>query len=200
MISAAERGGIATRICAEVQSIVQTKNGTFRRDMPGARFPTMVAIKLTPPAIVPTPLTSRPVARKIGPETTGKSLLGEGSIGKPTDVWWITGEKTEVNDQSAEERRPKTERIHAGECHVAGTNHQRNKIIPDTDENGHPDKKHHRGAMHREELIEQFGGNDRGARPKQLTANEHCLGATDDEKYKRHQNVQNPNLLVIDGG
>jgi hypothetical protein len=48
----------------EVQSIVHTKKGTLCRAMPGARIVRMVAMKLTPAARVPTPVTIRPSAQK----------------------------------------------------------------------------------------------------------------------------------------
>ena len=38
MTSAAVSGGMASRICTQVQSIVQTKNGTLRSVMPGQRM------------------------------------------------------------------------------------------------------------------------------------------------------------------
>ncbi len=46
MTRAAVSGGMASRICTEVQSIVQTKNGILPIVMPGARMPRIVAMKL----------------------------------------------------------------------------------------------------------------------------------------------------------
>ena len=60
----AVKGGMATRIRTEVHSIVQIKNGTLNSVMPGVRIPRMVAMKLTPPAMVPAPETISPSAHK----------------------------------------------------------------------------------------------------------------------------------------
>ena len=78
MTRPAVSGGMAKTISTEVQSIVQTKNGTLRRAMPGARIPRMVAMKLTPAARVPTPLTIRPRAQKsvAGPRAKVRSVSG----------------------------------------------------------------------------------------------------------------------------
>src|SRR5947199_297001 len=64
MTREAVRGGRAKRIRTEVQRIVQTKNGTLRRPIPGQRRPRMVATKFTAAATVPTPLTARPSAHR----------------------------------------------------------------------------------------------------------------------------------------
>ena len=63
-MSAAVSGGIAKSIWNAVHSIVQTKNGSLRKVMPGARMPRIVAMKFTAPAMVPMPLTISPRAQK----------------------------------------------------------------------------------------------------------------------------------------
>ena len=78
MTRAAVKGGMAMRICTAVQSIVQTKNGTLRSAMPGARIARIVAMKLTAAASVPMPLTIRPSAQKsvAGPRANVCSVSG----------------------------------------------------------------------------------------------------------------------------
>jgi hypothetical protein len=79
MISEAVSGGRAMRICTEVHSMVQVKNGTLRRGMPGQRMARMVATKLTAAATVPMPLTIRPRAKKSAAGVRAKvcSVRGE---------------------------------------------------------------------------------------------------------------------------
>src|SRR3954466_4775162 len=50
-----------------VTSVFQTKIGIRNIVMPGARRQTMVVMKLTPPRIVPRPLTARPAIHMFGP-------------------------------------------------------------------------------------------------------------------------------------
>ena len=78
MTSAAVKGGMARTICTEVQSIVQTKNGTLRSVMPGARIARIVAMKLMPAVRVPMPLTIKPSAQKsvAGPRANVRSVSG----------------------------------------------------------------------------------------------------------------------------
>ena len=72
--SPAVSGGMAKRMSTEVQSIVQTKNGTFHRTIPGARMVRIVAMRLTAAARLPTPLTDQTQ----GPEVGGGGA-GEGA-------------------------------------------------------------------------------------------------------------------------
>ena len=75
---------MAKRISTEVQSIVQTKNGTLRTAMPGARNPMIVAMKLTAAAKVPMPLTTRPRAQKSVAAPARERVLGQRRISEPT--------------------------------------------------------------------------------------------------------------------
>ena len=48
-------------------SVFQVKIGIRNIVMPGARRQTIVAMKLTPPRIVPRPLTARPTIQRLAP-------------------------------------------------------------------------------------------------------------------------------------
>src|SRR6476660_2810195 len=65
--SAAVSGGMASRICTLVQNMVQVKNGTLIKVIPGQRMVRIVATKFTPAAMVPTPLTKSPSAQNSTP-------------------------------------------------------------------------------------------------------------------------------------
>ena len=78
MTSAAVSGGMASRICTEVQSMVQTKNGICRSVMPGARMPRIVAMKLTPAVDRADAADDQPHAQKsvAGPRAKVRSVSG----------------------------------------------------------------------------------------------------------------------------
>src|SRR3954464_9904812 len=64
---AAVRIGKATRISTLVTRAFQVKIGIRNIVMPGARRQTIVVMKLTPPRIVPKPLTARPAIHRLAP-------------------------------------------------------------------------------------------------------------------------------------
>ena len=125
MIREAVKGGMTRTICTEVQSIVQTKNGTLRSDMPGARIARIVATKLMPPVKVPMPLTIKPKGPEVGSRTAGKGALSQRGIGKPAHGRSAAGRKAEVHQQAAEQGRPKTKSVQPREGHVPRPDHQR---------------------------------------------------------------------------
>src|SRR3954465_11252686 len=73
--------GNASRISRLVTSEFHVKIGIRNIVMPGARRQTMVVMKLTPPRMVPRPLTASPVIHMFGPApgvftTSDSGLLG----------------------------------------------------------------------------------------------------------------------------
>jgi hypothetical protein len=61
------RIGNASRMSTLVTSAFQVKIGIRNRVIPGARRQTIVAMKLTPPRIVPRPLTASPANHMFAP-------------------------------------------------------------------------------------------------------------------------------------
>ena len=59
------RIGNASRISTLVTSAFQVKISIRNMVMPGARRQTIVVMKLTPPRIVPRPLTARPAIQRL---------------------------------------------------------------------------------------------------------------------------------------
>ena len=75
MMSAAVSGGMASRICTEVHSIVQTKNGIFRNVMPGARMPRIVAMKFTAAGDGADAADNQPQRPEIGRRRCGRNVV-----------------------------------------------------------------------------------------------------------------------------
>ena len=77
---------MASRICTLVQNIVQVKNGTLLKVMPGQRIVRIVATKFTPAAIVPTPLTNKSKRPKIDARAAAKRRARQAGH-KQTSQW-----------------------------------------------------------------------------------------------------------------
>src|SRR3954471_8213476 len=75
---AAVRIGKASRISRLVTSVFQVKIGIRNMVIPGARRQTIVVMKLTPPRIVPRPLTARPAIQRFGPAPGGFVMSDSG--------------------------------------------------------------------------------------------------------------------------
>jgi hypothetical protein len=75
-----------------------------------------------------------------------------------------------VHHQAAQRRHPESEGIHPGKGHIPGADHQRNKVVGKADDQRHPHKKHHGGAMHGEEPVEDLRGEKIVMRHHQLNA------------------------------
>src|SRR3954471_9694593 len=76
---AAVRIGKATRISTLVTRAFQVKIGIRNIVMPGARRQTIVVMKLTPPRMVPRPLTARPAIHMLAP-ARGEFPRSEGGV------------------------------------------------------------------------------------------------------------------------
>ena len=90
---------MAITICTEVQSIVQTKNGILRSSMPGARIPSIVAMKFTPAGDRADAADDQPQSPQIGGRAAGKSRFRSAAQGEPADGRSAAGDKADVHQQ-----------------------------------------------------------------------------------------------------
>jgi hypothetical protein len=104
-----------------------------------------VVIKLTAPAKDEIPVAWRKHGARVW------------RIHEPTAVGGATQEPREVDENSAEEQCPETERVDARECNVARTNLQRNEIVGEACSHRHHEQEHHRCGVHCEHLVVQVG-------------------------------------------
>ncbi len=135
-----------------------------------------------------------------------KRLGGERRIGQPADIGRAAhavkaeaADETEIEEQPAEGRHPEAECIEPREGHVARADHQRNQIIGDAEQNRHAHQKHHGGAVHGEQLVVEFRREEVVVRDGKLNADGHRLGSGDEKEEERINDVENAQLLVIDG-
>src|SRR5580704_14132049 len=124
---------------------------------------------------------------EIGAVAAGEGALGERRVGKPADIGRGAGalqarasEEAVVEEQAAECGHPETERVEAGKSDVANTQHQWDEIVGEANEDRHRDEENHRGAMHREEAIENFSGKYVQPRAGKLQPDQQNLNAPGD--------------------
>src|SRR5258708_4331558 len=88
----------------------------------------------------------------------------QGSIRPPAHVRCASGavqaassDKTEIEKKSSQKREPKAESIQARKGHVPGPNHQWDQVVRKSKQDWHRHKENHRGPMHGEHAVEDFG-------------------------------------------
>ncbi len=94
----------------------------------------------------------------------------------------------------------KPEHVEPRERDVAGADHQRNEVVAEGGCDRHTEQEHHRGAVHREELVVPRRAQDRPVRLCELQPDEQRLDATDAEEHQRERGVHDRDLLVVDRG
>src|SRR5438128_4691886 len=112
----------------------------------------------------------------------------------------VPTEKTEIKQNSAECRQPKTEGIEARKRHVSGANHQWHEVVGKAEQDGHGHEENHGRAVHGEHAVEYLRRNKIVVRVHQLDAYDGCFDTADDEKKEGVEDVQNAQALVIDRG
>ena len=82
---------------------------------------------------------------------------------------------------------------------IARTDHQRHEVVEEASEDRHADEEHHRGAVHRQESVEDLRRNDAGIRKGELQAHRARLQTGDDEEDQPEADVHQAEALVVDG-
>src|ERR1700679_3834768 len=107
--------------------------------------------------------------------------------------------KAVVEQQAAEGRHPEGESVQAWKGHIARAQHQRQKVVAETEGDRHRHEKNHRGAVHGENTIKGFRADEVIVRKEELDANDDRLDATDHKEEQGVQHVHDAQLLVING-
>jgi hypothetical protein len=111
--------------------------------MPLQRMQTVVAIMLTAAPTVPNPETISP----------------PGNVGRAArSLQANAADEAVVQHQAAQRRHPEAEGVHPGEGHIPGADHQGNQVIGKSNDQRHPHKEDHGGAMHGEDAVEDLRG------------------------------------------
>ena len=204
MISAAVTGGIANSVRNAITRIIHTNTGMRIIVMPGARMLRMVTRKLTAVATEPMPSMMRPTVQKSVPAArevaVGERRARERRVAEPTTVGRAAERERRVEEEPAEREDPEAEHVEARERDVARADHQRDEVVAERGRDRHPEQEHHRGAVHREELVVTRRAEDRAVRLRELQPDEQRLDAADAEEEERERGVHDRDLLVVDRG
>src|SRR5215469_17533556 len=128
-------------------------------------------------------------------------------IGPPADVRRVacavkaaSPDKTEIQQKATKCRQPKTEGIQPRKRHVSCANHQRDKVVGESEQNRHDHEKDHGCAMHSEHAVEDLWRYKIVVRMHQLDSNNESLNTSHDKKHQSINDIENPEPLVIDCG
>src|SRR5215469_10750790 len=122
--------------------------------------------------------------RRIGPPSSIRCV--------PRSVQTASPKKTEIQQEATKCRQPETEGIEPGKRHVSGTNHQRDKKVGESEQNGHDHEKDHGCAMHCEHAVKNLWRYKIVVRMHQLDANDESLNPTHHKKHQSVKDVENP--------
>ena len=198
--SAAVRIGNASRISTLVTSAFQVKIGIRNSVMPGARRQTIVAMKLTPPRIVPRPPTARPANQRFAAGTRGVHDVGQRRVGGPPEVGRAArGQEARHRDQATEEEQPVREGVQPRERDVGGADLQRHDQVREREEQRRREQQQHHRAVHGEQLVVLLRRQELQPRPRQLATHQHGHQAARDEERERGDQVHQADGLVVGG-
>ncbi|CAB4923579.1 unannotated protein [freshwater metagenome] len=135
--------------------------------------------------------------------TTGTRAVGDvgqRGVGEPSEVRGTTGgREPRDHDQAAEQEQPERERVQPRECHIRGTQLQRQDQVGEREEQRRREEQQHHRAVHGEQLVVLLIRQELQPRPGQLTTHQHGHQATDHEPRERHSQVHQADRLVISG-
>src|ERR1700719_333041 len=93
-----------------------------------------------------------------------KRLRGQRCIGKPSDVGSVTrsiksigSHQAEIKKQATKSGHPETESVQTGKSHIPPTNHERHKIVDESEHEGHDHEEDHGGSVHGEQPVKDLG-------------------------------------------
>ena len=96
------------------------------------------------------------------------------------------------------QENPIAEGVQAWERDISRANLQGNNPVKERDAQRHDGQEDHRQRVHREQLAEHIGADERGVRRGQLDSHEAGFKAADKEEEAGRDKVKRADLLVID--
>lgn len=125
---------------------------------------------------------------------------GQWGISGPAGIGRSTHNPAEIEQNAAEQKRPEAKRIQKRKSYVARTDLQRDDRIHQRKNDRHDPEKNHRCPVHRNQFVKGLGIQKGIHRLDQLDADQNGLQPADAKKDPTGPEVQNGNLLMIDGG
>ena len=106
--------------------------------------------------------------------------------------------EAEVEEQPAERRHPEAEGVQPRERHVPRSDHERDQIVREAEHERHHHEEDHRGAVHREHLVEDLRRHEGAVRPGELDPHHRGFDSADGEERQRVADVEEPYPFVVD--
>jgi hypothetical protein len=123
----------------------------------------------------------------------------EGGVAEPAAVGRAAQEEARVHEQPAHEEGPVPEGVEAGEGDVASPDLERHQVVGQSRRQGHDHEEDHGRAVHGEDLVVGVGAQHGVLRRSQLQAEQERLEAADEEERESGRQVEDADLLVVDG-
>ena len=191
---------MASRMRVAVTSTVQTRIGIRKRVIPGARILKMVAMKLTDPRIEAVPTSSRPISHRSVPGPGEYLACGQRVVAGPALGRRAAEQVAGEDQQPAERQEPEAERVDARERHVRRAELERHDVVREAGQDRHHEQEDHDRAVHREGLVVGPLVQELETRHGQLGTHHQRQDAGREEEEERVDDVQDPDLLVVDRG
>src|SRR5206468_3768366 len=109
----------------------------------------------------------------------GELRRSQRNVVEPAGIRTSVAQELKVNVEAAEEVEPVTDRIQPWKGNVARAHHQRNEIQSEPQHHRNREEEHHRGSVHREDLVVKVRVQYSVLGNRELQANEERLDATE---------------------
>ena len=123
-----------------------------------------------------------------------------GDVIEPAVVRDGAGKEARVHEEPGRQIDPVGKGVQPRERHVAGAEHQREKVVAEARENRLRVEEDHRNGVRGKELVVLLRGDQRLVWSGELQADRERFQAAEDEKEEGRYDVTDANLLVVDGG
>jgi hypothetical protein len=127
--------------------------------------------------------------------------IGQRGVGGPAEVGGATGgDEAGHTDHRAEQEEPERECVESRECHVRGTDLQRQHQVGEPEHDRRRIEQQHDRAVHGEQLVVLLVGQELQSGRGQFGAHQQRQQAADEEEDEAGDHVHDPDQLVIGRG
>jgi hypothetical protein len=141
---------------------------------------------------------SKQVEIDVGPRVVG--ARGERRVVEPAGVGTQAERKAGVQENARQHEDPVRQRIQPGERHITGSQKQRPQVVAEARQDRAGIEEDHGEAVHGEQLIVGFGGQDLQIRMRQLHPHDQRLDSAGDQEHECRDDVADSDPFMIDTG
>ncbi|MMZ61438.1 hypothetical protein D1872_235890 [compost metagenome] len=119
-------------------------------------------------------------------------------VGGPSGIRRPAHNPAQVQQQTAEQEGPETERVQKRKRHVAGADLQRNDRVHQRENDRHHAEENHGCSVHRNQFVKLLGSYEIIHRFGQLNADQQRFNPADAEEQTARYQIQDSDFLVVD--